>query len=199
MIVNAVIEGKSDEGAVERVIAQAGHEVGRVIDKRGKNNLDPDIPRYNQAARQSPWVVFRDTDSVCPVELRRNLTAGITEWSELFHFRLAHSMTEAWLLADAASFARFFSVPVGQVPRDPETLPHAKREVLRLCALSRSRDIRSSMVASDGDTGPLYVARINEFARTEWQVDVAMTVSPSLRRAVERLRAMGAPPEVRAA
>jgi hypothetical protein len=191
MIVNIVVEGRSDEGAAEKIVQYAGHSVGRVIDKRGKTKLDPDVARYNQASRHGAWVLFRDTDGVCPVELRRHLLDGIHELSAQFRLRLAHSMTEAWLLADARSFSQYFQVPVATIARDPETLPHAKREVLRLCSNSRSREIRSAMVSSDGDVGPLYVARINEYARDHWNVDEALQSSPSLRRAVDAIRTLG--------
>ncbi|AXA95950.1 hypothetical protein [Microbacterium sp. PM5] len=191
MIVNIVVEGRSDEGAAGRLIEHAGHTVGRIIDKRGKTNLDPDIAKYNIAAHHGAWAVFRDTDSACPVELRQRLTAGIETYAPNFRLRLAHSMTEAWLLADVSSFSSFFHVSAARITRDPDDLPHAKREVLRLCANSRSREIRRSMVAEDGDTGPLYVNMINEFARSHWNIDEASQLSPSLRRALASLRTIG--------
>lgn len=104
--------------------------------------------------------------------------------------RIAHTMTEAWLLADRDGFADFFRVRVGQVPVDPERLPHAKHEVLRLCANSRVRTIRQDMVRSTGEAGPLYVKRINEFASTRWDVSSAAASSDSLSRAIRKIRAL---------
>jgi hypothetical protein len=99
-------------------------------------------------------------------------------------------MTEAWLLADRQGFADFFRVRVGQVPVDPESLPHAKQEVLRLCGNSRVRSIRRDMVRSTGEAGPLYVQRLNEFAATKWDVNGAAANSDSLIRAIRSIQAL---------
>lgn len=187
MIINLVVEGQSDLGAARAIVRFAGHEVGTEVDKRGKNNLDPDIPKYNQAARREPWVVFRDTDSKCPVTLREELLGAMTP-SVGFLLRLAHSMTESWLLADRQGFSTYFRVAEASIPLDPDQLPHAKRTLLNLCERSRSRLIRSAMVRGDGEVGPLYVTTVNDFATNSWSVDRAVEHSDSLRRAVDRIR-----------
>lgn len=102
-------------------------------------------------------------------------------------------MTEAWLLADRDGFAEYFGVPQADVPLSPEDLRHPKHTVLSLCTRSRSRDIRNDLVTKDGRTGPLYVSRINEFARTRWDVEAASATSESLRRAVDRIRNLPSP------
>jgi hypothetical protein len=187
-LINVVVEGDSDSEAAKAIVASTGREVARVIVAGGKARLDPKIAKYNQAARRSSWIVFRDSDGRCPVRLRAELTAKITAWSPNFLLRIAHSMTEAWLLADRDGFADFFRVKVGQIPADSESLPHAKQEVLRLCVSSRSRIIRQDMVRSTGETGPLYVKRINEFASTRWDVSGAAANSDSLSRAIQSIQ-----------
>lgn len=102
-------------------------------------------------------------------------------------------MTEAWLLADRDGFADYFKVRRHDLPVSPETLPHPKQAVLSLCAGSRSRDIRHDVVTKEGKTGPLYVQRINEFAKTRWSVESASAISDSLRRAVDRIRELPTP------
>lgn len=79
---------------------------------------------------------------------------------------------------------------VKKVPGSPDELPHAKRELLRLCASSRSHHVRDSMVRIDGAPGPLYVSCLNEFARERWNVVEAQERSPSLRRTVARLESV---------
>lgn len=187
-MINAAVEGRSDEGAARAVIRAAGHEVGTVLAKGGKTRLDPLIPNYNRAALHSPWVVFRDSDTKCPVVLRSQLMANVDIASPNFVLRIVHPMTEAWLMADAESFSRFFGVRRGDLPTDPESLSNAKSSVLALCARSRSKVVRSDMVTAAGKTGPLYVSRMNEFAEQVWRVDEAVEVSTSLRRAVVALR-----------
>lgn len=181
------MEGASDSGAASRVIEYSGHQVGKIVNKRGKGNLDPDIRKYAQAAAWQPWVVFRDSDSECPVDLSARLLQDVKDVPANFHLRLAHSMTEAWLLADQAGFSAFFNVPEAAIPRDVESIPHAKHEVLRLCAGSRSRAIREAMVTTAGEVGPLFVATVNDFARLHWDISAAMENTDSLARAVQRI------------
>jgi len=189
MIVNAAVEGTSDTGAARRVIEVAGHELAREPHVAGgKTRLDPKISKYNEAARWGPWVVFRDSDARCPVELRSKLTAAIRDWQPGFRLRIAHSMTEAWFLADAEGFADYFGVSAAKVPANPESLAHGKQSLLSLCRESYSRDIREEVVAADGGAGPLFVDHLNEFAATRWDVEAASERSDSLRRAVERIR-----------
>lgn len=192
-MINVAVEGASDEEAARAVIRAAGRSVARVIAKGGKTKLDPLLPNYNQAALYAPWVVFRDSDTECPMELVARLKASIGELSPSFLLRIAHPMTEAWLLADRDGFAEYFKVRRNDLPVSPETLPHPKQAVLSLCASSRSRDIRHDVVTKEGKTGPLYVRRINEFAKTRWSVNSASAISDSLRRAVDRIRDLPVP------
>lgn len=189
-MINIVVEGDSDREAAKAIVAYAGREVAKVVVAGGKTQLDPKITKYNQAARQSSWIVFRDSDGKCPAQLRTKLTATITTWSPNFLLRIAHSMTEAWLLADRHGFADYFHLRVGQISIDPESLPHAKHEVLRLCESSRARVIRQDMVRSTGETGPLYVNRLNEFAATRWDVRSAADNCDSLHRAIRSIRGL---------
>lgn len=191
-MINAVVEGESDTGIVRAIIRAANGELGRIVPKGGKSKIDPLLPNYNQAARHTPWVVFRDSDTECPKELYQRLTSGIVTPSPSFLLRIAHPMSEAWLLADQSGFSRYFQVRSARIPRDPETLANPKQTVLRLCAESRSRDIRRDMVVQETKTGPLYVHRINEFAMTSWDVEAAASSSDSLRRALHRIRQLPA-------
>jgi 5S rRNA maturation endonuclease (ribonuclease M5) len=188
-VTNIVVEGESDRETAKAVVRAADRTVAKVIVTGGKSRLDPRISKYNEAARRSSWIVFRDSDGDCPRRLREELTSSITTWSPNFSLRIAHSMTEAWLLADRQNFADFFRIRVGRVPRDSEAIPHAKQEVLRLCAESTSRTIRQNMVRATGEIGALYVSTINEFAASRWDVDTAAAIrSESLRRAIQRIR-----------
>lgn len=187
-MINLVVEGASDVEVAKAVVTGANHSVNRVLVTRGKAKLDERIANYNRAAVQFPWVVFRDSDAVCPVRLREQLTQRVGEWNSKFSLRIAHSMSEAWLLADRDRFAEYFGVPASRVPAEPEALPHAKRTVLALCATSRSRAIRGDMTFGGDQVGPLYVPRINEFASTVWQPLEAAESSESLRRAIDRIR-----------
>lgn len=188
-MINIAVEGESDREVAKAVIRAAGGEPGKVFVAGGVTRLDPKIAGYNRAAMGAPWVVFRDSDGSCPVQLVDELTARISPLSPRFRLRIAHSMSESWLLADRQGFAAYFSVPVARVPPLPETVPHAKRKVLELCATSRSRTIKNRMTTGRaGETGPEYVVTLNDFAQKHWDVTSAAQNSPSLARAIARIR-----------
>ncbi len=187
-MINVAVEGESDTAAAKAIVSSAGREVHRVVVAGGKARLDLKIPKYNTASKHANWVVFRDSDGVCPVEVRNELTAGIAAVGNRFCLRIAHSMTEAWLLADREGFCSYFGVKSGQLPRDPEGIAHAKTALLELCSKSKSKAIRREVVTVDGNTGPLYVTRLNEFASTHWNVATAADNSPSLASAIAAIR-----------
>ncbi|MFT4126097.1 MAG: hypothetical protein QM662_07680 [Gordonia sp. (in: high G+C Gram-positive bacteria)] len=164
--------------------------MSKVVSAGGKNRLDLKIAKYNQAARRANWVIFRDSDGKCPVELRGKLIDAIAgPVADGFCLRIAHTMTEAWLLADTDGFSAFFHVPRGKVPRNPEQLVHAKRTILRLCSAS-SRALRDGIATPDAETGPAYVSRMNEFAAEYWNVQEAARHCPSLARAIKAIRSL---------
>jgi hypothetical protein len=183
-VINVAVEGESDRGVAGSVVRAAGRSVRLIRVAGGKSRLDPLIPKYNAASIQNPWVVFRDSDSDCPVALRTRLTSGIAVPSPSFCLRIAHSMSEAWLLSDPDAFTRYFKVARSRIPSAPESLLHAKRTLLALCADSRSRAIREEVTASGGGPGPLFVAHMNDFASDHWDANRASERSESLRRAI---------------
>ena len=188
--VDVAVEGDSDTGMAQVLLNNAGLALYRpCLVKRGSANLDKLIPGLSRTTVHKPWIVFRDSDGRCPVELRAALI-GPRPHDGGFELRLACSMTEAWLLADAEGFADYFHVSAKKIPSRPDELPHAKRELLRLCQSSHSRLTRGDMVRADGRPGPLYVIHLNTFAREHWDIAKAHECSPSLRRTVMRLRSM---------
>lgn len=186
-MINIAVEGESDVEAARAIVSTAGHSVGRIVPARGKSRLDPKIEKYAQASAQTPWIVFRDSDGECPVELRERLFPHSAMKSQRFLLRIAHTMTEAWLLADRAGFSDYFGVPKSSLPTDVESVSHAKNELLRLCSRSRSRAIRREVIARDSGAGPLYVFHLNAFASESWSVADAALNSPSLARSLRRI------------
>ena len=188
--VAVAVEGESDTGMAQTLLRHVRLTLSRpCLVKRGVANLDKTIHGLSRTKIDNPWIVFRDSDGRCPVELRTALI-GHQLHEGGFELRLACSMTEAWLLADSEGFADHFKIFVKKVPASPDELPHAKRELLRLCGSSRSHHVRDGMVRIDGTPGPLYVSCLNEFARERWNVGRAQEHSPSLRRTVARLESM---------
>jgi AAA domain, putative AbiEii toxin, Type IV TA system len=76
-------------------------------------------------------------------------------------------------------------------PRDPDSLPDAKRVVTDIARHSSDRRIREEMVSrpvSGRKVGPAYVARMIEFIELVWMPDDAGIRSESLSRCLGRLR-----------
>ena len=187
--IRIAVEGASDEEMARKLMRHAGLTVSHVLVKKGSGELDKGIPRLAKTTVNDPWVVFRDADTACPVELRRQLI-GDRPHDGAFELRFPTSMTEAWFLADAIGFAAHFRITRGRIPAVPDDLEHAKRSLLGLCQQSKSRALREDVVRPSGRPGPLYVLRMNEFAKMSWDIERASEHSPSLRRTVNRLSEM---------
>lgn len=188
--ISVAIEGKSDEGMACAVVAHVGFTLAKPpIVKNGKSNLDLLISKLAATNVQNPWIVFRDADAQCPVRLREELIRARPHDGS-FELRIVKSMTEAWLMADAKGFARYFRLSMRRMSQAPDELPHAKRALLSLMMKSDSRRIQEEMVTKAGKAGPLYVHNLNDFAQNYWDICAARRLSPSLDRTLDRLEEM---------
>jgi hypothetical protein len=190
VIITLAAEGVVDIAAASRLCDFAGHSVGRTFPRRGKDDLDPQLSGYNNAARLSPWLILRDLDDAdCAPTLVKEL---LPHPSDLMLLRVAVREVESWLLADAASFADYFHVREASVPMEPDTLPQPKRAVLDLVRRSATKSIRDAMLPHrpKAKVGPGYSAKLMEFIRDHWRVEVAIKSSPSLKKCVTALTAL---------
>lgn len=190
IVVQAAVEGITDEAVVKRLAAHVGAHVGAVYGKHGKHALKQKMNGYNQAARHAPWIVVADLDRDhdCAPEL-------VSEWvplpSELMCFRVAVRAVEAWLLADVETMASFLGVAHTAIPASPDEHDDPKRTLVDLARQSRRREIREDMVPrpkSGRAVGPAYASRLIEFTTSAWRPAVAAERSESLRRAIASLK-----------
>lgn len=198
MQLRVVVEGDSDKSIVTRLIKEAtDHTIVDIRATNGVKKLDANISKYVCAAANDPdpengWVIFRDADYFCPVELVQSLLPKSANPRLLkdshFRLRIVKPSIESWYLADRENFANFFGVSPSIVPRNPDDLKNAKTELLKLCSKSNKRDIRSHMVRSNGKPGDLYVNILQKYADSAWSFSSAAENSGSLHRAVLRLR-----------
>lgn len=178
-----------DEAVVTRLIHHAGGQAGNIYGGTGKDHLRRRINGYNQAAHYAPWIVLVDLDSDadCAPAIR---DAWLPRPAPHLCFRIAVREIEAWLLADADTLAICLSVPLRQIPEDPEHLPNPKDTVVGLARRSRRRAVREDMVPrpdSGRRVGPAYTSRLTEYVETTWRPEVAARRSESLRRAIRCL------------
>lgn len=187
-VIRSAVEGAVDEAVAVRLVEEVGAQAGTVYGKSGKVYLRQRVAGYNNAARTSPWLVLVDLDAdECAATLR---DAWLPTPAPLMRLRVAVREVEAWLLADRERFARLLGVQQTALPRDPESVDDPKQLVVNLARGSARRDIREDLVPrpkSGRTTGPLYGARMIEFAIRSWRPRVAAASADSLRRCLVRL------------
>lgn len=189
--VACVVEGRTDEPAVLRLMQEVGLPLGgprRITG--GKSNLDQGLPGWNKSALRLPWLVVRDLDhddrNTCVPALRQRLLGG-TGPNIGMCFRLAVRSIEAWLIADHESFRTYFGI-TKRLPRNPDGLEDPKSELMHLCERSRKRDIREGVPPRRGSGrkhGPEYLDAISNYCWSHWNPARARQLSPSLDRAMQ--------------
>lgn len=185
-----VVEGDTDIPVAHALASDAGLEVTSTIDMAGKGNLDDRLSSFNDAAKGSPWLVLRDLDddARCAGGFIRARAFVASVW---MRFRLAVHEIESWLLADVEALARFLRVDARHFPREPDRERDPTQTLVNLARQSPRTEIRKSFVPPAGGNtpvGPLYEAKIIEFASRHWNLDRACQRSPSLKRARASLR-----------
>ena len=108
--------------------------------------------------------------------------------------RLAVEEAESWLLADKSGFADFLAIPLNKVPAHPDALPNPKQTILTLANKSKKRLLKDEMVSpfDKNRQGSGYNTHLTRFVRDHWNVELAASSSPSLARALPRVRALSA-------
>ncbi|MCB1524511.1 MAG: hypothetical protein KDJ20_08180 [Hyphomicrobiales bacterium] len=105
-------------------------------------------------------------------------------------FRVAVREVEAWLLADRLGLAAFLGVNVNSIERGCDLIQDPKRHLLAVARRAR-REIREDLLPprnSVATQGFGYNQRLSEFVLEHWSPSAAVTESPSLERAVRRIR-----------
>lgn len=128
-----------------------------------------------------------DTDADCAPTLARKLLPAPARGMTL---RIATRAIESRLLADAPAFARFFSVSVSRIPRDPDSLLRPKTHLVNILRHSRSRTMREDIVPrhnSGATVGPGYTGCLTAFVGTSRRPTETAERSDSLRRCLARL------------
>lgn len=187
--VNVLVEGSTDEPVAKRLLEYVGLQVGIVYGKQGKAHLLERLPKYNKAARFSPWFVIVDLDMDTQCALQ-----AVVQWLPIpekgMRLRVAVRAVESWLMADRENLAKFLAVSPSKLEQATDTVSNPKEMLINVARTSRKRGIREDIVPRQGSgakVGLLYVARLNEFTQKYWRPDVAATHSESLRRCIQAL------------
>lgn len=187
-----VAEDALSLAVLRRLIVQSGRRfvVAREMNAQGFGNIRADVPKFRKACKVLPHVVLTDLDRYpCPVALLADWNA--IRLSEQMMLRIAVREVEAWLLADRNGIADFLGVAPGKVPALPEQEDDPKRCLMNLVRRGRNRRLAEELVPAKGSRasiGPLYNQHLSAFAATRWHTEQACEASPSLARALERIR-----------
>lgn len=190
--ISGAVEGTVDDAVLRRLITEAGFVPATIYNTGGKANMRQRIRGFNSAARFSTWVVVADLDSDYPCP-GRMVHDWLPKRSKNMYLRIAVHQVEAWLMGDRERFSRFLRIPVSRVPVNPDLIIDAKRLVVDLARQSRDSSIRGGIVPrakSGRKVGPEYTALMVEFSQ-RWNLVTASETSPSLGRALKRLKSPG--------
>lgn len=190
--INLAVEDPPSEAILRKMLSQSGclYHVANCLCRGGYGYLKKNIRAFNKAAKSMPFLVLTDLDtSPCPPQMIK-LWLDIPKHPNLL-FRIAVREVESWILADHEAIAGFLGVSEKKIPDDTDSLPDPKLFLIQLARKSKSRSLREDLVPPSGATsrqGANYNNRITAFIRDTWDADTASRHSPSLRRALERLR-----------
>lgn len=193
--IQAIVEGLSDTGIALTLLRHCGFhlDINDIRIANGCAKLDTLIPKYRHAAsKRFPWVVFRDADGKCPLDLRTQLEQT-SSFVQYFQLRIVVNEIESWIMGDRDAFAKYFRVNKAKVPQNPDSLPNPKLTLLQLCSRSAKRSVSEKMTAISAGQfakGPEYVAELNNFALAAWNPEQAAMNCPSLQRAISSLTSL---------
>ncbi|MDP9832102.1 hypothetical protein [Trueperella abortisuis] len=185
--VHLVYEGASDLPFLMRLVEHVGAHVGGHYRQGGASNLDRKIDGYRRAAswqNADLWLIVRDSDGDCAVEIRDRLLGGPCPPN--FLLRIAVPMMEEWMLADVEGAASFFRLPLNVLHNAQQSV-HPKKELLRAVAHFGTKTMKQRLVRDGDRPGPEFQSVYGEFSQV-WDIDNAMKNSESLRRAHDALR-----------
>ena len=150
------------------------------------------VLKWNVSSLSTPILVLRDWDFrdgvKCVPGLLTKVCGGDLRTQNLV-IRVPVRSIEAWLLADTEAFKEYFKV--AKVPLTPDEESTPKVALVSACRKSKSAEIRNAMVptAKSGRVvGALYASTVVDFASNHWDANRAAQNSPSLLRALSRLK-----------
>ena len=190
--VTLAVEDVLSDAVATKILESCGFEIAARLRQRGNTYLKQKAPELNRAAaRRRPVFLLTDLDSPknCPLDLIQSWIKGSPKPG--FFFRVAVMEVESWVLADRWAIAHFLSVPVSRIPQQTDEIADPKERIVLLARRSGSRTIREALVPAPESTTPVgneYNARLIQFVRESWDLERAASVSPSLKRTLERLR-----------
>ncbi len=184
------VEDRLSDAVATKILETFGAKIVKRIGFQGKSDLERKTPELNRAANGITVFMLTDLDSPreCPPGLIHSWIRGTL--NPKFFFRVAIMEVESWVMADRIGFADFLSVPSHRIPSPTDDILNPKEFLISLARRSGKKAIREALVPTQGATlsvGNQYNTLLSEFVRDHWNLERAASVSPSLKRTLDRL------------
>jgi len=130
-----------------------------------------------------------DSPEICPPTLIRSWVKGsLNRW---FLLRVAVMEIESWIMADRQAVSEFLAIPTNRIPQNTDEIPSPKEFLVSLAQRSKNTRLRKALVparsAKTAKTGNEYNPLLSQFVREHWNLERAASVSPSLKRTLNRI------------
>ena len=184
------VEDRLSDAVATKILETFDAKIVKRIGFQGKSDLERKTPELNRAANGITVFMLTDLDTPqeCPPELIRSWVRGTL--NSRFFFRVAVMEVESWIMADRMGFSDFLSVPLHRIPSPTDNILNPKEFLLSLARRSKKKAVREALVPAQGATlsvGNEYNTLLSEFVRKHWNLERAASVSPSLKRTLDRL------------
>ena len=185
------VEDELSEAIATKILNSFAIKITDTIREGGNAYLREKAPELNRAANGMDIFLLTDLDSPknCPPRLIRSWIKGPLHPRLIF--RVAVMEVESWVIADRIGIANFLSIPIHRIPRTTDEILNPKEFLVSLARMSKKRKLRNELIPQQGAGIPFgygYNTRLSSFVRDHWDLERASTVSPSLKRTLERLR-----------
>ena len=194
------VEDELGEAVSMQILKKFDIEIWDTILGEGYTYLQQKAMEFNRSANGAAIFMLTDLDSAqnCPPRLIQSWIKGAL--NPQFFFRVAVMEVESWVMADRDGTANLLSIPIERIPRNTDEIPHPKEFLVSLARGSQKRTVREALIPAQGAILPVgneYNAFLSEFVQDRWNLERAASVSPSLKRTLDRLaegRNVGANP-----
>ena len=184
------VEDELSEAISIQILKKFDIEIWDTIRGEGKTYLQQKALELNRSATGVAIFMLTDLDSPqnCPPKLIRSWIKATL--NPRFLFRVAVMEVESWVMADRIGFAAFLSIPPHRIPSLTDNILNPKEFLVSLARRSRKKAVRAALVPMPGANAPVgieYNTLLSGFVREQWNLERAATVSPSLKRTLDRL------------
>lgn len=184
------VEDELSEAISMKILRRFNIGIRYTIRGKGNVSLRQKAPEFNRSANGIDIFLLTDLDSAqnCPPGLIRTWIRG--PLNPRFMFRVAVMEVESWVMADRIGFSSFLSIPLHRIPSPTDDILNPKEFLVSLARRSQKKIVREALVPAPGvnlSIGPVYNEFLSEFVQDYWDLQRAASVSPSLKRTLDRL------------